>query len=220
MLSELLHRTWLLSSKIVLLRRHERQHSLKTRVILVHLIKTVVVTLMRSPASLPRKAVSPTDQYGRALAMDTARKVRASLPSTLLDRPRASRLINDQLLCSYSACDTTAWQQRDFRAMSDFKYKLTCFRSSPFCCQASTKERFKSCYCKTSNVIKVCETCFLCRSVEFCPECHKCPSCCSRSTCWGQIAPIFGNMGSPKDQSQGIKNSENSTLSPSRSDQY
>ena len=55
-------------------------------------------------------------------------------------------------------------------------HNLTCYRSSIFCCRVAAKERFKSSYCKTSKVIKVCERCFLCRSIEFCPECYECPS--------------------------------------------
>ena len=72
------------------------------------------------------------------------------------------------------------------------------------------KKAFKSHYCKPSRVIKICERCFLCRSIEFCPECHQCPSCCSRSTCRGQIAPISGNEGNLRGRPQGHKNSQRS----------
>ena len=52
------------------------------------------------------------------------------------DWPRVSRLIND----SYSSVhDMTAWEQRDFRTISDFKCELTCCRSCNFCCQAQKK---------------------------------------------------------------------------------
>ena len=56
-------------------------------------------------------------------------------------------------------------------------------------------ERSKS-QCKTN---KVCERCFLCRSVEF--GRHKYPSCCSESGYRVQTTPILGNMGCPRDQS-------------------
>ena len=49
---------------------------------------------------------------------------------------------------------------------------------------------------------KICERCFLCRSLQFCKVCHKCHNCSSRSTCRGQIAPVLGTMGSPGGQSQ------------------
>ena len=68
--------------------------------------------------------------------------------------------------------------------------------------------------CKCSSVklqpqkkdIKICERCFLCRSIEFCIECNKFPHCCSRSTCRGKFAPVLGNLGSRRGCSKGHKN--------------
>ena len=44
--------------------------------------------------------------------------------------------------------------------------------------------------------IKICERCFLCRSLELCKSCHQCPNCCYRSTCRGKAAEILGEVGS------------------------
>ena len=55
---------------------------------------------------------------------------------------------------------------------------------------------------------KVCQRCFLFRSLEFCKSCHKCPNCCFRSSCRGQITPVLGKMGSPGDKSQGGNSSQ------------
>ena len=65
--------------------------------------------------------------------------------------------------------------------LSDFKCKFTCCNSCSYRKRAAAKERLKSRYCST-EVIKICERCFLFRSLKFCPKCHKCSSCCSRST--------------------------------------
>ena len=58
-----------------------------------------------------------------------------------------------------------------------------------FCQRVSTKERCKS-QLLLSLSVKVCERCFLCRSLVFCKAYKKSPNCCSRSTCRGQIAPV------------------------------
>ena len=67
----------------------------------------------------------------------------------------------------------------------------------------SPQERCKS---RLSSTNKICERCFLCRSIVFCKMCHKCPNCCSKSTCWDQIAPVLGKMGSPRRQPQSSNN--------------
>ena len=65
------------------------------------------------------------------------------------------------------------------------------------------QERCKS---RLSSTNKICERCFLCRSIVFCKMCHKCPNCCSKSTCRDQIAPVLGKMGSPRHQPQSSSN--------------
>ena len=82
--------------------------------------------------------------------------------------------------------------------------------SCSFCKRVATKQRCKSRHCSTSRN-KICEICFLCRSLEFCPKCH---NCCSRSACRGQIASILGKMGSPGVQSKS-HNSPQRRLHPS-----
>ena len=54
----------------------------------------------------------------------------------------------------------------------------------------------------------MCERCFLCISVVFCPTCHQCPCCCSKSACTGQTEPLLENLGCPRRQLQGHKNSQ------------
>ena len=58
------------------------------------------------------------------------------------------------------------------------------------------------------NRNKICERCFLCRSLELCKSFHKCPNCCHRSTCRGQTAPVWGKMGNPGGKSQGSNSTQ------------
>ena len=74
------------------------------------------------------------------------------------------------------------------------------------CRRVATKERCKS---RASKINKICERCFLCKSIEFCTKCHKCPTCCTKSSCRGQITPVLEKKGSPRRQPQ-------STSSPQR----
>ena len=69
---------------------------------------------------------------------------------------------------------------------------MSCCQSCSFCRRVVAKERRNA---RSSNVNKVCEKCFLCRSVEFCPQCYKCPTCCTKSSCRFKIAPFLGKMG-------------------------
>ena len=70
---------------------------------------------------------------------------------------------------------------------------MSCCQSCSFCRRVVAKERRNS---QSSNVNKICEKCFLCRSLEFCPQCVKCPTCCNKSSCRFKIAPFLGTMGS------------------------
>ena len=65
----------------------------------------------------------------------------------------------------------------------------------------------KSGCCKTS-VIKICEQCFLCRSIVFCQICTKCPNCCKTYISRGQAESVFGNLGSLGGQTKGCGNVE------------
>ena len=84
--------------------------------------------------------------------------------------------------------------------------KLLCCKCS-FCYRVVTKERRNS-QLSELHRNKICQRCFLCRSIEFCKSCHKCPNCCSRSTCRGQIAPVCQKMGSPVGKSQGSNSTQ------------
>ena len=65
-----------------------------------------------------------------------------------------------------------------------FTCKLFCCQCCSFCQRVSTKERCKSQLSLSLSMNKVCER------------------CCSRSTCRGQIAPVLGEVVSPRGQSQ------------------
>ena len=82
-----------------------------------------------------------------------------------------------------------------FKDKNSFNCILSCCKSCSFCRRVAAKERHKS---RSSKGNKICEKCFLCKSLEFCKKCHKCPTCCTKSTCRGQITPVLGKMGSPK----------------------
>ena len=69
---------------------------------------------------------------------------------------------------------------------------MSCCQSCSFCRRVVAKERRNA---RSSNVNKVCEKCFLCKSVEFCPQCHKCPTCCTKSACRLKITTFLGKMG-------------------------
>ena len=74
--------------------------------------------------------------------------------------------------------------------------KLFCCNSCTFCKRAFAKERYKSCCCKLLETkrIKVCEICFLCRSIVFCQTCDKCPNCCLKSICRGKTTKLLENL--------------------------
>ena len=60
----------------------------------------------------------------------------------------------------------------------------------------ATKERCKSHLLSTVHRNKICEKCFLGRSLVFCKSCHQCPTYCYRSSCRGKVKPVLGEMGS------------------------
>ena len=94
--------------------------------------------------------------------------------------------------------------------LSDIKKccKIKCCYSCTYCSRAAPKERHKSCFYKPKSAIKICEQCFLCRSVVFCKTCTKYPICCTKSACRGQTKPILGNLGSPGGRTQSSTNVE------------
>ena len=74
---------------------------------------------------------------------------------------------------------------------SDFSKdcKFACCSSCTFCKRAVAKEKCKTLSCQNRN--KICEQCFVCKSMSFCPKCHKCTLCCQRSTCGRPSATVW-----------------------------
>ena len=121
-------------------------------------------------------------------------RVKARPPTTHSDQPRVKVLINDNY------CVT----QRGFVERPGRKetFVNNCQTLNATVNHVATKEMHKT-HCKTS---KLCERCFLCRSVVFCPTYHQCLHCCSKSACGGQTEPVLESLGHPGGQSQGHKN--------------
>ena len=77
-----------------------------------------------------------------------------------------------------------------------------------YCHRVATKERRKSHLLSNVHRNKICEKCFLCRSLVFCKSCHQCPTCCYRSSCRGEVKPVLGEMGSPGFESKSSHHTE------------
>ena len=88
-----------------------------------------------------------------------------------------------------------------------FTCKLLCCKCS-FCYRVATKERRKSQFLSKIHGNKICERCFLCRSLEFCKYCHQCPNCCHKSTCRGKATSVLGEVGSSGFESKSSHNTE------------
>ena len=95
----------------------------------------------------------------------------------------------------------------------DFKCRLSCCKCS-YCHRVATKERCKSQYMSIVHRNKICERCFLCRSLTFCKACHQCPTCCFRSPCRGEVKPVLAEMGNPGFKSKSGKHTERGLHSP------
>ena len=93
-------------------------------------------------------------------------------------RPRGSSLINDNHCVisvtgqknSVHVTSGSREQQSDFK----FECRLSCCKCS-YCHRVATKERRKSHLLSNVHRNKICEKCFLCRSLEFCKSCQQCP---------------------------------------------
>ena len=88
-----------------------------------------------------------------------------------------------------------------------FTCKLLCCKCS-FCHRVAAKERCKSQLLSKLHRNKICERCFLCRSLEFCKSCHKCPNCCYNSTCRVKVTSVLGEVGSSGFESKGRHNTQ------------
>ena len=86
---------------------------------------------------------------------------------------------------------------------SDFSKdcKFVCCSSCSFCNRAVAKEKRKTLSCQNRN--KICEQCFVCKSMSFCPKCHKCTLCCQRSTCGRPSATVLAGLALPGFKSKG-----------------
>ena len=98
---------------------------------------------------------------------------------------------------------------------SDFKCRLSCCKCSYYH-RVATKERRKSHLLSNIHRNKICEKCFLCRSLVFCKSCHQCPTCCYRSSCRGEVKPVLGEMGSLGFESKGSHHTEGGLYSSFR----
>ena len=95
----------------------------------------------------------------------------------------------------------------------DFKCRLSCCKCS-YCHRVATKERCKYQYMSIVHRNKICERCFLCRSLTFCKTCHQCPTCCFRSPCRGEVKPVLEEMGNPGFKSKSGNHSEGGLHAP------
>ena len=141
-------------------------------------------------------------------------------PTSFSQKPRVQNNVNDNYcnraerlcLCSRSEefepftsdGETQGFDQQKRDCI--FTCKLLCCKCS-FCHRVATKERRKSQLLLQSHRNKICERCFLCRSLEFCKYCHKCPNCC-KSTCRGKVTSVLGEMGSSGFESKSSHNTE------------
>ena len=100
-------------------------------------------------------------------------------------------------------------QESDFK----FEYRLLCCKCS-YCHQVVTKESHKSQLLSNVHRNKICERCFLCRSLEFCKSCHKCPTCCHQSICRGKVTQVLGEVGSSGFESKSNHHTERGLYPP------
>ena len=87
-----------------------------------------------------------------------------------------------------------------------------CCRSCSRCnfSRAAAKERLKSRSLVELN--KICQRCFLCKSMSFCPICSKCPTCCHRNQCWGKASEFLASLAKAGCKSQGGVSADGYTL--------
>ena len=89
----------------------------------------------------------------------------------------------------------------------DLNVNFLCCKCS-YCHRVATKERRKSQCLSNVHRNKICERCFLCRSLEFYKSCYQCPTCCYRSSCRGKVTPVLGEMGSSGFESKSSHHTE------------
>ena len=62
--------------------------------------------------------------------------------------------------------------------------------------------------------IKICEKCFLCRSLVFCNHCKKCQTCFSKSACRGKTSKFLANLAGSGCRSESHLNPERGLYPP------
>ena len=182
-----------------------------TRDVLVLCTRRVVITLTNA---LRRSRITGNriDPPGKTfLHMVRVEEVKGNT-STHPDQPRASSHINDNYCINVLQTGLLAGSQETVQSTENLSVKtiLThCCKSCTFCTRPFTKDRCKSCYCKLSqNRIKICERCFLCRSIVFCQACNQCPNCCTRTDSRGKTTKFLENLGKSGCRSKSVKNIE------------
>ena len=129
---------------------------------------------------------------------------RGRCKASQLQKSTGQRVINDNYCIAQLACVEVVRQDcvnvaGKKQTLDNIPVNYYCFNSYSFCRRVTTTERHKSRHCSTSGN-KICEKCYLCRSLEFLfKKCHKCFNCCYRSTCRHHI---LGKMACPGGQSQ------------------
>ena len=147
------------------------------------------------------------------------RKVGVKPQTSTRSRPKGLRSINDNYCVSNvvglkdSVIVSDKMIDRSEEQQIDFKCRLSCCKCS-YCHRVTTKERCKSQYMSIVHRNKICERCFLCRSITFCKACHQCPTCCFRSPCRGEVKPVLAKMGNPGFKSKSSKHTEGGLHSP------
>ena len=114
-----------------------------------------------------------------------------------------TRLKNSVYVSGQTGLNPSPVIARDKKVTSHVDFCCKC----SFCYRVAAKERRKSQLLLQLHRNKICERCFLCRSLEFCKSCHKCPTGCYKSTCRSKASQFWGEMGSSGFKSKGSHHS-------------
>ena len=142
------------------------------------------------------------------------------------DQPRASSPINDNYcvndlqagLVAGSKQPTPDSDNNNEHFFTKDSCKLCCCKSCTYCTRAFTKERCKSWPVRLLSElqIKICERCFLCRSIVFCKTFNKCLTCCLKSACRGQTSELLAKLAGSGCRSESSSNPQEGYTLPFR----
>ena len=149
---------------------------------------------LNSTFSRVARRILPTAPPSRALNQDILRRWE-----------RAAR--EQSIMCNQAAGLSQGQNNGQKERDCIFTCKLLCCKCS-FCHRVAAKERRKSQLLSKLHRNKICERCFLCRSLEFCKSCHKCPNCCYNFTCRVKVTSVLGEVGSSGFKSKGSHNAQ------------